>query len=294
MLTNGEKTRIKAEEIYREEVRKQLQSGKKEGSKFWAFLNSGFTLFFLSSIVIALISWAYTSWEEEKVEEELKIKTDIENERIRQRLSEETIARIDAYAELKDTIPEFKRTNAMLAIHGSSIYEDKSIQFKYYHRRPLYKDYEQWTMVELLAELAKYADKESRKKIESIKNALLNIKGEDVTGQLTYLKARNGDKFEKGILVPPVERNYRRWIFVTNTNDVFQLGERSQSPMPKGKHIEKIITTKVGWKLKFENGEIVDVPDECIPMVPYYTITSELKQLTRSMLDLKSQLKKVK
>jgi hypothetical protein len=54
--------RIRAEEIVRFEVKKELEKNDKGSqSKLWTFLNSNFGLFILSSIVLGLISWGYTT-----------------------------------------------------------------------------------------------------------------------------------------------------------------------------------------------------------------------------------------
>jgi len=47
MLTNEEKLKIKAEEAYRNEVRKSQNTDNKKSS-FWTFLNSGLGIWFLS------------------------------------------------------------------------------------------------------------------------------------------------------------------------------------------------------------------------------------------------------
>ncbi|UII20846.1 hypothetical protein [Fulvivirga ligni] len=58
MLNQSDKERIKAEEIFRNEVRKELEQGKKN-SKFWVFLNSSFGIFILSSVLIGGLSFGY-------------------------------------------------------------------------------------------------------------------------------------------------------------------------------------------------------------------------------------------
>ena len=54
MLSEMDKSRIRAEEIYRQEVRSEINNqSKTKSNKIWVFLNSGFSLWFLSSILIA-------------------------------------------------------------------------------------------------------------------------------------------------------------------------------------------------------------------------------------------------
>jgi hypothetical protein len=65
VLTEDEKKRITAEEIFRQEVRLSLPekaSGRRV--KVWKFLNSAFGLFLLSTIVIGGLSRLYVGWSE--------------------------------------------------------------------------------------------------------------------------------------------------------------------------------------------------------------------------------------
>jgi hypothetical protein len=55
MLSDEQETRIREEEIFRQEVRNELGSQKpaaSPGGKFWKFLNSSFALWFLSSVFL--------------------------------------------------------------------------------------------------------------------------------------------------------------------------------------------------------------------------------------------------
>ena len=65
-LPQDERERIRAEEIFREEVREQLAATtgpQKLHQRLWASRNSAFTLWLLSSVVLAAISWSYAQWE---------------------------------------------------------------------------------------------------------------------------------------------------------------------------------------------------------------------------------------
>lgn len=54
-LTDDAKSRIRAEEIYRSEVQRELHGRKSR----WHVLNQPFTLWFLSSVVLAAGAWSY-------------------------------------------------------------------------------------------------------------------------------------------------------------------------------------------------------------------------------------------
>ncbi|HEU0143373.1 MAG TPA: hypothetical protein VFQ47_01190 [Nitrososphaera sp.] len=70
MLRNIDKKRIYQEEVYRYEVRAQLdktvQKNNKAEGKIWTFVNSAFFLWFLSSVVIGGISFSYVKWEKQR------------------------------------------------------------------------------------------------------------------------------------------------------------------------------------------------------------------------------------
>ena len=70
MLSEEEKGRIRTEEIFRAEVRRELE-GKEPSSRakrFWTFLNSSFALWFLSSVVLAGLTTAVTSYQAKRSE----------------------------------------------------------------------------------------------------------------------------------------------------------------------------------------------------------------------------------
>ncbi len=60
MLTEVEKEKIRAEEIFREEARNALTQPKTSRQKILSFLNSNFGLFLLSAVLLSGLSGAYT------------------------------------------------------------------------------------------------------------------------------------------------------------------------------------------------------------------------------------------
>src|SRR6266853_1536157 len=62
MLSEVQKEAIRAEEIYRREVRQEEEHQKplpSTGERAFAFLNSGLGLFLLSTVVVGVFSWSY-------------------------------------------------------------------------------------------------------------------------------------------------------------------------------------------------------------------------------------------
>lgn len=66
MLTDEEKKRINAEEVFRKEVQDSLKK-EKEG-KIWQFLNSSFGIWLLSSVVLGLVTFSYQQYEDTSTE----------------------------------------------------------------------------------------------------------------------------------------------------------------------------------------------------------------------------------
>jgi hypothetical protein len=64
MLSSEEKSRIRAEEVFRQEIRRELEARSVPpscGRKVWTLLNSSFALWFLSSVVIAGLTGIVTT-----------------------------------------------------------------------------------------------------------------------------------------------------------------------------------------------------------------------------------------
>ncbi len=75
MLTDDQKLRIRAEELYRLELRRELESPTKKSaseSRLWALLNTSFVLWFLSSVVVAGLTAGFASYRSSYEEEALR------------------------------------------------------------------------------------------------------------------------------------------------------------------------------------------------------------------------------
>lgn len=64
LLPKPDRERIRAEEIFREEVRAELQIATPPTwrARIWIILNSSFAIFLLSTVVLGAISWQYQRW----------------------------------------------------------------------------------------------------------------------------------------------------------------------------------------------------------------------------------------
>ncbi|HEX8163988.1 MAG TPA: hypothetical protein VF538_19110 [Pyrinomonadaceae bacterium] len=102
MLTDEDKERIRLEELYRHEVAKELGKKKSKWEDISAFVNSAVFIWFLSSVVLGLISFAYTKWEsgreDERRKHEQELKLAQENKLIARKLDAEIASRLSYFA----------------------------------------------------------------------------------------------------------------------------------------------------------------------------------------------------
>lgn len=118
MLLEEEKNRIRTEEIFRQEVRREIEaeiSKQSRGKKLWSVLNSSFALWFLSSIVIAGLTAVVTI--HQKNHSEYMQKTDI-----KRRLNTEITSRIKEALEALHL--DIKRIDGGNVYPASSIYNE--------------------------------------------------------------------------------------------------------------------------------------------------------------------------
>jgi hypothetical protein len=96
MLSSEDEARIRAEEIYRTEVRDDIAAArhsKTEGARarFWRFVNSSLGIWFLSTLVVGTGSWLFSVWRDARTARR-------ENTRTIQRLDIEITTRLDQFA----------------------------------------------------------------------------------------------------------------------------------------------------------------------------------------------------
>lgn len=80
-LSDEDKARLRAEEVFRHEIRSELEKARKQrsrGERLLAFLNAPVILWLLSTIVVGLITWQYTRWEERQTQQQ-QVQAEIRN-----------------------------------------------------------------------------------------------------------------------------------------------------------------------------------------------------------------------
>ncbi|HEU4886041.1 MAG TPA: hypothetical protein VFT45_27635 [Longimicrobium sp.] len=169
-LSDAEEERITAEEVFRSEVRRKLESdgtAKSEGSRFWRLLNSSFTLWVLSSVVLAGLGKCYSQWEADQRELaaraelvrtiDLEVGNRIEQARLGLRTNKVRIGTgrvyrpIDIYAEVTDYL------NNKFAGDTSSFYDVST-----------YPQFRTRSFRSLISELAQGVPDAERKRLEQV------------------------------------------------------------------------------------------------------------------------------
>lgn len=154
MITDEEKAKIKAEEIFRDEVKKSLIENKKKANPFWTFLNSGLGLWFMSTIVIGLFTFLFNEYshnKNERLERQTKIK----------QLDLEIESRISQFWVHLDPIVNHSDTS--LPLKNGVHYDTLKVFWEAFKNPPsfnpklmttIYKDFDSRTTISLMVELS--------------------------------------------------------------------------------------------------------------------------------------------
>jgi hypothetical protein len=170
MLTEEESTRIRAEEIFRLEVRRELAASKPGRSvrdSFWSLLNSSFILWFLSSVVLASVTTAFTYYQSSRGEQ-------IRKAELEGRLDTEISNRISlALAGLRTdqkSIEHGKSYPANLIYRNTQSYLDNFFITDPSNRRDfsIYPEYRQRTFRSLIFELRTVVDSSMRPELTDV------------------------------------------------------------------------------------------------------------------------------
>lgn len=159
MLTEEEKARLKAEEIFRDEVRKSLPAKKSKPNSVWTFLNSGLGIWFLSTIVIGFFTYLFNEYKENK-------KTATEQETKIQQIDLEIESRISQFwVHIEPLIKRDERNylDTNFSLKDNVFYDTLNTLWEAFKNPPtfnpkltatIYKDYDTRTTISLMIELA--------------------------------------------------------------------------------------------------------------------------------------------
>ncbi|BFP42552.1 hypothetical protein FGF1_33970 [Flavobacteriaceae bacterium GF1] len=279
------------EELARLEARNDFEEKRKnKNSAVWTFLNSNFGLFLLTTVFIGGISKCYTTWKEKQDEKIQQQRQEQEDFRIFTRLSEETIVRLSVIESLKDTIPEFKSKNVLIAFWGSTIRDDKKLSLRYYHLRPFFTQYEKWTLVELITELSRYVDSTVVNDIIETKKIIVNNPNRVNGGEVVYALTKKNEKLPSGKLIAPKRQQYENWKYLTEQNKIIEISKVvNGGVLPAGRLLKPNKLKAESWIYKIgKNKRRLD--DSEIPIVKYFAPSTDQQELLNSITKLKHSL----
>jgi hypothetical protein len=155
MLEDREKKEIRAEEIFRAEVRRELEASRprlSRSERLWALLNSSFALWLLSSVVLAGLTALVTSYHTNRSEE-------LRREETARRLVTEINNRIEEALDALDLdeagiskgetyVPKDVYTNVVYFLNNRHLADPTSLQ-----DFSIYPDYRSRTFRSLIVEL---------------------------------------------------------------------------------------------------------------------------------------------
>ncbi len=189
MLTDEDKNRLRLEEIFRQEVRQEIEENKKTSSrtqKTWSFLNSNFGLFVFSIVFVSIFSWGYTHWNEYRKEKS-------QNAATARRLDAEITNRIE-HAEkiLGDELRDIGSIHR--AIWGGKAETSRPSQYT-----PIFSEFTYRSLYSLLWELEYVVPAKQVNEVKKARGAAKKIplfftrlikhykSKKDINGQFTYL-----------------------------------------------------------------------------------------------------------
>ena len=140
VLDQQARNRIFCEEVYREEVRRDIEAKRtlSKSERFWRFLNSSFGMWILTTVIAGGVVWALTTWRDSRRMHDQRRQTI-------QRLDTEIATRLDRLAIRLPVLRNRRQlSEAIEALDqpGSSIYGSTA-----------YPEYAGWSLLALVRDL---------------------------------------------------------------------------------------------------------------------------------------------
>jgi hypothetical protein len=185
VLTDEDKEHIYQEEVYRREVRDLLDKTNslkaKKGGKVWALVNSAFFLWFLSSVVLGIISFLYARWDKQRAfEREQRERAAIverENIQTARKLDAEISSRLTYFVTSQEIMLTKYLDNtydigARLSEEGIKSLDDPDAPgYKIY----VYPEYANRSLRSLLLELKEVVPQQDRSEIDLVYNQSVKL-----------------------------------------------------------------------------------------------------------------------
>ncbi|HEV2133715.1 MAG TPA: hypothetical protein VGR47_05580 [Terracidiphilus sp.] len=176
MLQIDEKNRIRDEEIFRQEIRREievLKTNSSSGKRIWSLLNSSFALWFLSSVVLGSLTAAVTTFNARSVREAQRAE-------IQRRLNTEISSRIQASKAAmrveeqklergQQSHPSWEFSTAWHYLNNTFTYDGAPVDFS------IYPEYQKRSFQSLVYELSTLAGRETLPAILDAQRTFRNL-----------------------------------------------------------------------------------------------------------------------
>jgi|SRR5271157_2546248 len=179
MLLEEEKNRIRAEEIFRYEVRREIEARRPKdsgGKRLWSLVNSTFGVWLLSSVVLGGLGFLYTTYQQHSAEKMRKTQTE-------RRLKEEISGRVsNGLATMRQNgirIESGEQGRTMEEVYNEAIsfLDNRVTRDSYTYDFSTYPEYKQRTFQSLTMELGALAGQSTLATLRASYDHLADLSG---------------------------------------------------------------------------------------------------------------------
>jgi FlaG/FlaF family flagellin (archaellin) len=180
MLLEEEKNRIRAEEIFRYEVRREIEARRPKdsgGKRLWSLVNSTFGVWLLSSVVLGGLTFAYTTYQQQSAEKMRKAQAE-------RRLKEEISGRVsNGLATMRQNrirIERGEQGRTMEAVYNEAIgfLDNRVTSDSYTYDFSTYPEYKQRNFHSLTIELCALVGQSRLAALRASYDHLADLSGE--------------------------------------------------------------------------------------------------------------------
>jgi hypothetical protein len=159
MLLEEEKNRIRAEEIFRYEVRREIEARRPKDSRrkrLWSLVNSTFGVWLLSSVVLGGLTFAYTIYQQQSAE---KMRMAQAERRLKQEISGRVANGLDTMRQNSKRIERGEQGRTMEAVYNEAIsfLDNRVTSDSYTYDFSTYPEYKERKFQSLMVELGALA-----------------------------------------------------------------------------------------------------------------------------------------
>ncbi|HEX5720648.1 MAG TPA: hypothetical protein VF179_31125 [Thermoanaerobaculia bacterium] len=181
MLSDAEKELIRAQEIYRGEVRRELEKlepPRSRAARLFAFFNCSLGMFLLSTVFVSVFTWVYGEVSSSRAKQTT-------TEETAQKLRLEIVHRLDTIQKLEGRFRSEHHSVIRSAIFGFRPHANVNPSWKRFYS-PMFPEYGERSLVSLLWQLEALSKPEERSKITDLRHKASLF--EDYFDRLQYIE----------------------------------------------------------------------------------------------------------